>query len=335
MFKGSPCIIVGIVDITDRRQAEQALQESQELYRPLFEVEPEAVALVDRESGQFLTANAAVSTLYGYTHEELLSMTAFDISAEPDKTAQALMRGTFIPLRWHQKKDGTIFPVEITICHFELKGRPVYLCIVTPLDGQRQTAHPIAERKARKATWFRDELSDVLDNFGEGFQAFDREFRLTYMNRAAERILDRDSAELTGKSVWGEFPANISIEVERQLRHVMRRRKPESSENFDVQRCRWFLINIYPFRGGVSVLFRDISEKKQWELQREQVIKELRHALGQVRTLHGLIPICAWCKKIRNDEGLWQQIEAYVSAHTEADFSHSICPACVENLSKQ
>jgi hypothetical protein len=42
------------------------------------------------------------------------------------------------------------------------------------------------------------------------------------------------------------------------------------------------------------------------------------HALGQMRTLHGLIPICAWCKKTRNDEGYWQQIEAYISEHTEA-----------------
>src|SRR5215471_10089396 len=80
MFKGNPCAVVVVVDITDRRQAEQALQESQELYRTLFEVEPEAVALVDRESGQFLAANAAVSTLYGYTQEELLSMKVFDIS---------------------------------------------------------------------------------------------------------------------------------------------------------------------------------------------------------------------------------------------------------------
>src|SRR5262249_40916649 len=158
MFRGSPCAITGIVDITDRRQAEQALQESQELYRRMFEAEPEAVALMDRESGQFLAANAPVSTLYGYTHEELLSMKVFDISAEPDKTAQALMRPTFVPLRWHKKKDGTVFPVEVTISHFELKDRPVYLCIATPLDGQRQMAH-IAERKARNVTWFRDELS--------------------------------------------------------------------------------------------------------------------------------------------------------------------------------
>src|SRR5262249_13641714 len=74
MLKGNVCSILGAVDITDRRQAEQALQDSQELYRTLFEVGPEAVALVDRESSQILAANSAASTLYGYAHEELLSM---------------------------------------------------------------------------------------------------------------------------------------------------------------------------------------------------------------------------------------------------------------------
>ena len=64
-LKGKVCAIAAAVDITDRRQAEQALQESQESYRRLFEVGPDAVALVDRESGQILTANANFSTLYG------------------------------------------------------------------------------------------------------------------------------------------------------------------------------------------------------------------------------------------------------------------------------
>jgi PAS domain S-box-containing protein len=153
-LNGSPCAIVGIVDITDRRQVEQALQESQELYRRLFEVEPEAVSLVDRESGQILAANSAFSTLYGYAHEELLSMKVFDISDERDKTAQVLTRPTFVPLRWHKKKDGTIFPVEITICHFELKGRPVYLGIVTPLDGQRQWPIPLPNAKLERPHGF-------------------------------------------------------------------------------------------------------------------------------------------------------------------------------------
>lgn len=58
--------------------------------------------------------------------------------------------------------------------------------------------------------------------------------------------------------------------------------------------------------------------------------KELSEALAHVKQLKGLLPICMFCKKIRDDENYWQQIEAYIGEHTEADFSHSICPECLE-----
>jgi GAF domain-containing protein len=56
----------------------------------------------------------------------------------------------------------------------------------------------------------------------------------------------------------------------------------------------------------------------------------LAHALEKVKTLHGLLPICAWCKRIRDDAGYWSQVEAYLHAHTDADFTHGICPECLE-----
>jgi len=62
----------------------------------------------------------------------------------------------------------------------------------------------------------------------------------------------------------------------------------------------------------------------------ERTVEELRKALGEIKTLRGLIPICAWCKKIRNDAGYWQRLETYLHAHTEAEFSHGICPECYE-----
>ncbi len=58
--------------------------------------------------------------------------------------------------------------------------------------------------------------------------------------------------------------------------------------------------------------------------------KELSDALAQVKQLKGLFPICMYCKKIRNDENYWQQVEEYIGEHSEADFSHSICPECLE-----
>lgn len=61
-------------------------------------------------------------------------------------------------------------------------------------------------------------------------------------------------------------------------------------------------------------------------------IEELRLALDQIKTLRGIVPICAQCKRIRDDQGYWKQVEVYVSAHTEAEFSHGICPECTRQL---
>jgi len=61
-------------------------------------------------------------------------------------------------------------------------------------------------------------------------------------------------------------------------------------------------------------------------------VQELRLALEQIKTLRGIVPICANCKKIRNDKGYWQQVEVYVHDHTEAEFTHGICPECIQKL---
>ena len=79
-------------------------------------------------------------------------------------------------------------------------------------------------------------------------------------------------------------------------------------------------------------LQREIAERRQAEMQREAVINKLKDAISNIKTLSGLLPICAWCKKIRDDGGYWQQVEAYVSAHSEAEFTHAICPECMSKL---
>ncbi len=73
-------------------------------------------------------------------------------------------------------------------------------------------------------------------------------------------------------------------------------------------------------------------ERKRNEEEREKLILELREALARVKTLSGFLPICASCKKIRDDQGYWRQIEAYIRDHSEAEFSHCICPDCARKL---
>jgi len=78
-----------------------------------------------------------------------------------------------------------------------------------------------------------------------------------------------------------------------------------------------------------SQLFKNL---KKVEEEREKLIRELQDSLVKIKTLRGLLPICASCKKIRDDKGYWNQIEAYIRDHSEAEFSHSICPVCMKKL---
>lgn len=78
---------------------------------------------------------------------------------------------------------------------------------------------------------------------------------------------------------------------------------------------------------------REAEEKlKQKEIEREKLIAELQDALAEVQTLSGLFPICASCKKIRDDKGYWNQIESYIQKHSQAEFSHGLCPECTDEL---
>jgi uncharacterized PurR-regulated membrane protein YhhQ (DUF165 family) len=82
----------------------------------------------------------------------------------------------------------------------------------------------------------------------------------------------------------------------------------------------------------LSLAQQEIEYRKKVEKEKEGLIGELQKALLEVKTLRGFLPICARCKKIRNDEGYWQQIEGYIQEHSEAVFSHGICPDCADLL---
>jgi len=77
---------------------------------------------------------------------------------------------------------------------------------------------------------------------------------------------------------------------------------------------------------------RSIAERKRSQQEREKLIQELQDAFAKIKVLSGFIPICASCKKIRDDQGYWNQLEAYIQSHTEAQFSHGICPDCATSL---
>jgi PAS domain S-box-containing protein len=115
-------------DITDRKMAEEALKESEEKYRNVFAVENDALVLMDEETGAILDANDAACRLYGYSRDEMTHIEGFDLSAEADKSKGSIeAHRTRSSARFDRKKDGTVFPSDVSVSYFTLKGRPVVL----------------------------------------------------------------------------------------------------------------------------------------------------------------------------------------------------------------
>jgi PAS domain S-box-containing protein len=79
---------------------------------------------------------------------------------------------------------------------------------------------------------------------------------------------------------------------------------------------------------------RDVTRRKHAEEERERLVGQLQTALAEVRTLRDFLPICAYCKHVRDDENYWHSVEAYISKHTSTQFSHGVCPACYERFVK-
>jgi hypothetical protein len=99
-------------------------------------------------------------------------------------------------------------------------------------------------------------------------------------------------------------------------------------KSFSLSMLPWSISFAF-FNGVIGLYYGTI---KQANLAKEELILELQNALTEVKKLSGMLPICSSCKKIRDDEGYWQQIEEYIRNHSEADFTHGICNDCVKDL---
>ena len=147
-------------DITERKQAEEALRQSEEDYRQLFEAESDAIFLIDNETGRILQANNAACVLYGYNRKELLAKKNADLSAEPEQTRHvtrdtpiAADQVVTIPLRWHRKKDGTVFPVEITGRFFLHQGRLVHIAAIRDITERKRAEAQLNEQLDEMRRW--------------------------------------------------------------------------------------------------------------------------------------------------------------------------------------
>lgn len=192
---------------------------------------------------------------------------------------------------------------------------------------------------------FRDEnlLVDLLASAPAGIVIVDEEGKIVFFNDEAQRMFGYSRDEVVGSAVEillpirfrtlhpvlrKQFLAAPSRRAMGMERNLMARRK--DGGEFPIE------VGLGFKRSGeklfVSAVVVDISRRRAAESEREMLIGELKTALEKVRKLSGMLPICANCKKIRDDNGYWNQIETYIRDHSDAEFSHGLCPGCAQKL---
>ncbi len=186
-------------DLTEQKRAEASLRDSEDRYRALFESASDAVFVIDMATTQILDANAMASVLYGYSHTELLAMTDSDVSAEPDETARRTREAATaddqvvrIPLRLHRKKDGTVFPVDLTARNAEWHDRRVLIVAVRDIS-ERQ-----ASEEALRAS--QEQLRLVRDSSEDSIYSFDLQGRFTSANRRFCQALGLGEEQIIGRT---------------------------------------------------------------------------------------------------------------------------------------
>jgi len=156
------------------------------------------------------------------------------------------------------------------------------------------------------------------------------------LNPAWEKALGFTIAELQSKPFIEFVHPDDRERTLRQNREVRTGGRALSFENRYLCKDgshRWLLWNAAPDFGQQVIysVARDVSERKLAEAERERLLQELRAALAEVKTLREILPICSYCRKIRNDQNYWDTVENYISQHTNSRFSHSVCPDCYKN----
>lgn len=272
--------IAFILDITERKRAEALLRQSEERYRRLFEVESDAVMVIDNDTGKYIDANSAALSLYGYTLQEMCNLGPSDISAEPEKTIEAIKRkDSFVSFRYHRRKDGTVFPVELAASFFECQGRSLFVAAIRDISER-----VLVESQLRTSEQlYRSLFENMLNGFAycrviyEGDRPID--FIYLRVNEAFNRLTGL--SDVVGKCITQILPGfrETGRELLEIYGRVARTGVPETYENYLGMLGDWYTISIYsPEPEHFVAVFDVITARKKAE-------EDLRTLNEKLRTL--------------------------------------------------
>ncbi len=270
VWKGKQVLMVTVRDISERQQIETALWENESKYRQLFEAASNPTIVFDANTQQVFDVNHTAVDLYGYTKEEFLHMTTMDVSAEPSRNRAAFTSSNkkvqTIPLRWHKKKDGTVFPVEISTGNTYLfQGRSLICATLRDI-----TERKAAEEALRKE---RDFINTLVQASPAFFFAVNPDGRVRMINKAMLSSLEYEAEDVTEQDFLTMFvPENERTMVATEFETLSKSMQPSMMESHVLSKSgkpllvEWHSRAIVKADGSLDYFFGvgiDVTERKK------------------------------------------------------------------------
>ena len=349
--EGTPQYVTGLSwDVTGQRQEEAALKKREEQVRLLLNSMGEAIYGIDLH-GNCTFANPSCAKMLGYPDVQMLLGKNMHnlihhsypggrpMAVEDCKIYRAFRegRGEHVDDEVLWRADGTWFPAEYW-SYPQIADCKVDGAVVTFVD--------ITERKKAESLLAteRQRLLNILEGTNVGTWEWNIQTGETTFNERWAAIIGYRLSELAPVSIatWGKVvhPDDLKVSGDLLEKHFkgelayyeceLRMRHKDGSWVWVLDRGKVITWTDDGKPLVMSGTHQDISVRKQAEKEREALIANLEKAISDVKKLSGMLPICASCKKIRDDKGYWKQIESYIKEHSEAEFSHGLCPECAK-----
>lgn len=191
----------------------------------------------------------------------------------------------------------------------------------------------------------RDELTTALERYTDlydfapvGYLTLERDGTILAANLAASGLLGLERATLLRRRLAGQITSGDDrLAFNTWLERTFLGGTPEACEvTLTRERAVPLIVRLEAVASAdgreCRVVLLDVTERHRVEAERIRLIEQLTQTLSEVKELGGLLPICGYCKKIRDDQNYWHSVESYIAAHTHAKFSHSICPECEKKI---
>jgi PAS domain S-box-containing protein len=267
-----------------RKRAEQALRWSEQRFRDLFETSKDSILLVDQETGAIIGANPAACRLYGYTPEEFITLRNTDVSAEPEKTESAVLQSVQdVPLRLHRKKDGTVFPVEISGGYFAEGNLRLHTAFIRDITERKRMEDALRESETK--------LRAIFDNSRDAIVVAKDKIHVL-VNPAYVSLFGYESAdEIIGTPLIDLIaPESRGLVIERIRKHAADEPVPPVYELTALKKdgTRFLMeatVSYYTVKGDQYILpiVRDITERRRAE---QEALAARRELLRTDRLLH-------------------------------------------------